>query len=107
MYKLRYLAQAKDDLIAIKRYIARESGSQSVALQYAEKLRQQCRKLAELPGQIGRHRPELRRDLYSIPFGNYVIFFRRVNDVLEIITIIEGHRDIDAIFDDPSFPQSQ
>ncbi|GJL56652.1 MAG: hypothetical protein NPIRA02_37840 [Nitrospirales bacterium] len=102
--KLRYLAQAKDDLMAIKRYIARESGSLSVALQYTEKLRQQCRKLAQLPRQIGRHRPELRTDLYSFPFGNYVIFFRCFEDILEIVTIIEGHRDIDTMFDDPSFP---
>ncbi len=34
MHKLRYLEQAKDDLIRIKRYIAKESDSQEVALQY-------------------------------------------------------------------------
>ena len=105
MYQLRYLDQAKDDLIAIKRYITRESGSQTMALQFTEKLRQQCRKLAQLPGQLGRHRPELHKNLYSFPFGNYVIFFRYGDDVLEIVTIVEGHRDIDAMFDEPSFSQ--
>lgn len=30
--------------------------------------------------------------------GNYVIFFRYIDDVLEVITVLEGHRDIDAFF---------
>lgn len=75
MSQLRYLAQARDDLIHIKRYIARESGSQSTAIQYTEKIREQCRKLAELPGKMGRLRPELGKNLRSFPYGNYVIFF--------------------------------
>ena len=49
MYELRYLEQAKTDLIRIKRYIYTASGSNELALKYTEKLRQQCRKLAELP----------------------------------------------------------
>jgi len=37
----------------------------------------------------------------SFPFKDYVIFFRYVDDeILEIVHIIEGHRDIAAIFAD-------
>ena len=100
MAKLRYLAQARDDLIRIKRYIARESGSQQIALDYVQKLRQQCRKLADLPGQIGHPRPELKAGLRSFPHGNYVIFFMYDGDYFSIETIIEGHRDIDAMFEE-------
>lgn len=100
MSQLRYLAQAKDDLISIKKYIARETGSQSTALQYTGKIREQCRKLADLPGEIGRLRPELRENLRSFPYGNYVIFFMVNDDTLEIVTIIEGHRDIEAVFEE-------
>ncbi|MCH7623905.1 MAG: type II toxin-antitoxin system RelE/ParE family toxin [Nitrospinae bacterium] len=100
MSQLRYLAQARDDLIHIKRYIARESGSQSTAIQYTEKIREQCRKLADLPGKMGRLRPELGENLRSFPYGNYVIFFMYNDDCLEIVTIIEGHRDIEAMFEE-------
>ena len=31
-------------------------------------------------------------------FGGYVIFFRYKGDVLEIVNVLEGHRDIDAYF---------
>ncbi len=102
MYRLRYLAQAKDDLINIKRYIARESGSQSTALQYTGKIREQCRKLADLSGKIGRLRPELRENLRSFPYGNYVIFFMYNDEYLDVVTIIEGHRDIEAMFEEPT-----
>lgn len=100
MSQLRYLAQARDDLIHIKRYITRESGSQSTAVQFTEKIREQCRKLADLPGKMGRLRPELGENLRSFPYGNYVIFFMYNDDCLEIVTILEGHRDIEAIFEE-------
>ena len=100
MSQLRYLAQARDDLIHIKRYIARESGSQSTAVQFTEKIREQCRKLADLPGKMGRLRPELGENLRSYPYGNYVIFFMYNDDCLEIVTILEGHRDIEAVFEE-------
>lgn len=98
MYELRYLEQAKTDLISIKRYIAKESGSNEAAIKYTEKLRQQCRKLAELPGTMGRARPELMAGVRSFPYGNYVILFRYNDSFLEIISIIEGHRDIEELF---------
>jgi toxin ParE1/3/4 len=47
-----------------------------------------------------RPRPELRPDLRSHHFETYVIFFRYVGDVLEVVNVLEGHRDIEAFFDD-------
>jgi toxin ParE1/3/4 len=98
MYQLRYLEQAKNDLLQIKHYIARESGSKTVAIRYVEKLRQECRKLAELPGTLGRTRPEVMEGARSIPYGNYVIIFRYSGSFVEIISIIEGHRDLEELF---------
>ena len=98
MYELRYLTQAKTDLIRIKRYIARESGSIELALRYTEKLRQQCRKLAELPGTMGRARPELMAGVRSFPHDNYIILFRYDDSLIEIISIIQGNRDIEELF---------
>ena len=99
MYQLSYLDQAKEDLILIKRFITRENGSREIALRYTAKIREQCRKMAELPAKVCRTRPELGEDSRSFPYGNYIIFFRYVGDNLEVITIIEGHRDIEALFE--------
>jgi hypothetical protein len=34
----------------------------------------------------------------SEPFGNYAIFFRYIGNILEVVNILEGHRDVAAYF---------
>ena len=98
MPELRYLDQAKDDLIQIHHYLTDESGSKKTARKFCDKLDVQCRTIAGFPGQMGRQRPELKAGLRSVAFGNYVIFFLYNGDYLDIVSIVEGHRDIDALF---------
>ena len=105
MRRLVYLAAAERDLLSILEYIARESGSAAIGLAFTERLQGQCARLASLPGTLGRARPELRPDLRSSAFGNYVIFFRYRDDVLEVVNVLEGHRDIDAFFSDSAPPE--
>ena len=101
MPRLRYTATANQSLADIARYIRRESGSAVVARRFTDHLRQRCAEMAALPFQLGRLRPELRPNLRSVAVGNYVIFFRYVGDVLEVIAVLEGHRDIEALFIKP------
>ncbi len=54
---------------------------------------------------LGRARPELRPDVRSLPFGNYVIFFRYRDGALEVVNVLEGHRDIDAFFSKSAPPE--
>jgi toxin ParE1/3/4 len=98
--QLVYMASARRDLANILDYITRTSGSLAIGQQFVDRLRQQCRKLASLPGTLGRLRPELRPDIRSFAFGNYVIFFRYEGDTVEVVNVLEGHRDIDAYFRD-------
>ena len=98
MRRLVYLAAAQRDLVSILEYITRESGSLAVGVAFTDRLQARCAKLASLPGTLGRARPELRPDIRSSAFGNYVIFFRYRDDALEVVNILEGHRDIDAFF---------
>jgi plasmid stabilization system protein ParE len=53
-----------------------------------------------LPGTLGRQRPELGGELRSFAFKGYVIFFRSTAGRFEVINVIEGHRDIGALFRD-------
>lgn len=61
------------------------------------RLEQQARKLAQAPG-IGRPRAELRPGLRSCVVGSYVIFYRAIPDGIEVIRVLHGRRDIEAIF---------
>jgi plasmid stabilization system protein ParE len=93
------LDSARDDIAEIYAYIEQRSGDATVAERFVRQLNEQCRRLARLPGTLGRARSELRSDIRSAPFKAYVIFFRYLdNDVFEVVHIIEGHRDIDALF---------
>jgi toxin ParE1/3/4 len=96
--RLRYSAAARSDLVDIYRYIRGKSGSGAVALRFAQRLRRKCEELAAAPIVMGRSRPELRPDLRSHPYEAYVIFFRYVGDVLEVVNVLEGHRDVVAFF---------
>lgn len=100
MPRLRYLDRAIDDILEIERFISSESGSNELAEHFTMKLKKQCRRLSELPGRLGRSRPDLIAGFRSFPFGNYIILFTYDDDYLTIVTIVEGHRDINAMMDE-------
>lgn len=102
MRRLFLLDSALGDFASILDYIARESGSRVIARGFVNRLLNQCKKLASLPGTLGRPRPELKPDIRSFAFKGYMIFFRYVDDTFEVVNVLEGHRDIVAFFrDDP------
>ena len=76
-----------------------------VMLKSDETLRTPCAsnaaKLASLPGTLGRPRPDIRPDLRSFPYKGYIIFFRYLPDVFEVVNILEGHRDLATYFIEP------
>jgi plasmid stabilization system protein ParE len=96
--RLVYLAAAERDLVSILDYITRESGSLAVGRGFTRQLQDHCARLASLPGTLGRARPELRPDIRSSTCKGYVVFFRYREDVLEVVNILEGHRDVEAFF---------
>ena len=98
MRRLRILPSAKADLIEILDYVARESGSLGTGQRFVAALRAQCRRLAELPGTLGRPRPELRPDIRSFPFRGYVIFFRYVGMPWKWSTFSKGIETLTITF---------
>ncbi len=100
MRRATFLASVEADLVDIFTSIARGSGSLSIARRYVRRLRDHCHHLAGLPGQMGRPRPELVEDIRSAVMGNSIIFFRYVGPRFEVVNILHGHRDIEAVFAD-------
>lgn len=98
MRQLVYLDAAKDDLAHILRSITYESASLEIAVAFTQQLEGRCERLASLPGTLGTSRPELRADVRSAPHQGYVIFFRYAGDRVEVINILNGHRDITGFF---------
>lgn len=96
MPRLVILLSARADLGDIQDYIANDNPTRAVS--FRRELVQHCRKLASLPGTHGRSRPELRPDLRSVAYRGYVILFRYAGNSFEVVNVIEGHRDIEAMF---------
>lgn len=87
---------AKRDILDIYNYIARRSQSQVPAREFVAALRLRCKDIATLTGIMGRPRPELGFGLRSRAYGNYLILFRYSGETLQIVRILEAHRDIGA-----------
>jgi plasmid stabilization system protein ParE len=96
--RIRYTAAARSDLGGIYRYIRKRSGNGETARRFVYELRGKCDQLAAAPIQMGRTRADLRPGLRSHAHKSYVIFFRYEGDVLEIMRVIESHRDIPPLF---------
>ncbi|RJG45011.1 type II toxin-antitoxin system RelE/ParE family toxin [Mesorhizobium sp. DCY119] len=100
MRELRFSSEALDNLLDIAIYIATTTGSRFLAEAFVGELRQKCAGLASLPGTLGRERTELKPGLRSFAFKGYVIFFRYRDDIFEVVTVLEGHRDFIAYYRD-------
>jgi toxin ParE1/3/4 len=88
--------EAEQDILAIWIHVAREA-SPDVAEEQLRSVDRACEALAEWP-HSGRARDELFRGVRSIVVDPYVVFYRVGNSAIEIIRVLHGRRDVDAIF---------
>lgn len=88
---------AADDIAEVWDYIAEDN--LDAADRWIDRLDEQFGFLATQP-LMGRARPELGPELRSYPFGRYMIFYAPLADGIDVIRVLHGARDIDAVFDD-------
>jgi toxin ParE1/3/4 len=94
----RYTSGALDDLRDIADFIAERSLSEDISEAFIFDLDERCRKLAVLPGQLGSDRSELRTGIRSTPHKGYIIFFRYGDELMEVVSIVHGSRDLNSHF---------
>jgi len=87
--------QAEADLDEIWLHIAQDDPNS--ADRFIDLIEERCRLLAENP-LMGRSRPELAPGLRSFPVGNYIIFYNPIEGGIEIVRVVSGARNIDALF---------
>lgn len=86
---------AKLELKEINSYIA--GYNSTAARRFKERIKQQCKLLADFP-EMGQKREELEPGLRSFPIENYLIFYRPIANGVEIVRVVSGYRDLEAIF---------
>ena len=95
MPSVRFLPLARDDLHEIWEYITQDN------IEAAERLVNRIEELGQLLAQhphLGRRREELAAGLRSFPMGRYLVFYRPIEDGIEIVRVLHASRDIDTIF---------
>ena len=96
MKKLRVSREAEEDLLEIWRYISERN--ESAAIRLITDINAKYETLLEFPG-MGRSREELGPGYRSFVVGNYVIYYRLIEDGIEIARVLHGSRDIGRIFE--------
>ncbi len=92
---LRLSGRAENDLSEIWSYIAADSVPS--ADRPNSIFRDKLSTLADFP-MMGRSRPELRPGLRSIPAGSYAIFYRPIENGVEIVRVLHQARDVETLF---------
>lgn len=99
MRELLVSRAARRDLAEIAAYIQEAAGS-GIAREVVVRLRARLRLIAETPGEIGTHRPEIAEGIRSFPVPPYVLFFRYRGDAVMIARVLHERRDVDTALED-------
>lgn len=90
-----FTASAAAELEAIGDYIALDDPDR--ALRFVAELREACERLAEFPARFplveGYRDVGIRRR----SLGNYAIFYRVTGDVVVVLHVVHGARDVSAV----------
>lgn len=90
-------ADAEEDLFQIWRYLSYKA-SLPVADRTTRKIRLTCERLRRWPFS-GRDRSEVFPGIRSVVSNPHVIFYRIGSPDIEIVRVLHGRRDIEAIFE--------
>ena len=93
--QIRISRSARSDLLEAWSYLANEDFALADGM--LDRILEVADKLATWP-EMGRARPDLRPDLRSFPIGTHVVYYRVLPDALEVVRVLHGRRDVDAIF---------
>ena len=95
MARFRRTAEAENDLLSIWRYIAEDNPSAATRLLLS--IDDKCGLLADNP-RLGPARPDIAPELRYFPVGSYLILYRETANGVEVVRVLHGARDLDAVF---------
>jgi toxin ParE1/3/4 len=87
---VRRTQKTDDDIEEIVNYVSLDSPK--AALSWLEGIEGKFEAIGMTPG-LGVSRPEVRAELRSFSFGNYLILYRKVEGGAEIVRVMHGARD--------------
>ncbi len=95
---LLWSAEAEQDLVDVWEYLASNVSETSADRQLLA-IGDTGERLRHMP-YLGRERADLHPELRSIGTGPYLLFYRVSGDSIEVVRVIHGRRDLEALFSD-------
>ena len=94
-YKLEYSKDSKNDLIGIKKYIKYNLQEPQIAEKLILKIKNEIQTLKDNPEKFAIIDDDLIRklEIRRLIVNNYIIFYRIVNNSIEIVRIMYGRRN--------------
>ena len=102
MTQVSFTPEAYADLRAIALHIAGDNPVR--ALSYVDEIEARCRSIAEFP-HAGPPRPEWGDGVRIAVHGYYLIVYRVRDEAVQILRIVHGARDLDALFESEPLPE--
>jgi toxin ParE1/3/4 len=99
MGRLLRTPQANRDLVEIWSYITRDNPA--AAENVLAGIERTCNRLLEFP-EMGQSCRCLGQSVRYFTVGSYAVFYRAIEDGIEILRVVSGSRDIGAILDNES-----
>ena len=94
MRQLRVTDEARADLTENWLYVAQDNEDAANAL--TDRIVKTFEQLLIVPG-MGRERNDIAPGLRSFPVGRYLIFYRFIDEGLEIVRVLHGARDLESL----------
>ena len=98
---VRLTPRAEADLEGIGDKIAERKPARAV--NYVRELRERCARVGEFP-HAGPPRPQWGEGVRIAVHGKYVIVYRVRDQVVQVLRIAHGARDLDVLFEDEPLP---
>ncbi len=95
--KVRITRQAEADLEAIAEWIGRDNPGRAIS--FVVELLAKCQSLSEFPDRFPVHRKLRGRLVRKMSHRGYVILYFRLAGRVEIVHVVHGARDVEALLD--------
>ena len=92
-----FTAEARQDLDEIIDFIARNNPA--AAISFVAEIDRKCETLANFPN-MGKSYENLALQLRGVLTGNYIIFYRPIENGIEVVRILSRYRDLEVMFSD-------
>ena len=100
--RVRLTPEAETDLEGIGDRIADRNPAR--ALSYVRELRARCARIGEFP-HAGPPRPQWGEGIRIAVHGKYLIVYRVGEDTVQVLRVVHGARDLDALFENEPLPE--